>query len=201
MHHDKNVPSPVLVEEYRRQMMAMQRLATVAAPPPETPENSLDENWLDTRFPEPNIAKDKAAITTADTPAVSPPPIAESPFIGYVRIFAFTANEAEPIEGAQVTVGREGILYGNATTDRDGYTPVFPLPTVDPALTLQPGGPQPYIPYTIQVTAAGFRPVIHENVPIYGNHYATQSVALLPLLPGADPNQRQDFVSGGPANL
>lgn len=201
MQHDKNTPSPVLMEEYRRQMMEMQRLATAAAPPPKTPDDSTDENWLDARFPEPDIAKDKAAMATADESVESPPPIAESPFIGYVRIFAFTANEAEPIEGAQVVVSRDATLYGNAVTDRDGYTPVIPLPTVDPALTLQPGGPQPYIPYTIQVTADGFRPVIHENVPIYGNHYATQSVALLPLLPGADSNQRQDFVSGGPANL
>ena len=200
MQAEKNAPSHSLVEEYRRQMLEMSRRA---APPPPSPTAAAEENWLDSRYPEPNIAADKAAIAPARTEEAPPPtpPIAESPFIGYLRIFTFTAEEAEPIEGARVAVTRDGILYGNAATDRDGYTPVIPLPTVNPALTLQPGGPQPYVPYTIQITADGFRPVIHENVPIYGNNYVTQPVALLPLLPGADPEEEQGFISGGPANL
>lgn len=203
MQSDKNAPSPALMEEYRRQLLEMSRRA---APPPPSAATEGD-NWLDSRYPEPNIETDKAAMTSTipeePPPAEEPPapPIAESPFVGYLRVFAFTAGEAEPIEGARVTVSRGDDLYANTATDRDGYTPVIPLPSVDPALTLQPGGPQPYVTYTIQVNADGFRPVIHENVPVYGNNYVTQPAVLLPIVPGDDPDAAQDFVSGGPTNL
>ena len=186
-----NSPSPTLIEEYRRQILEMSRRA--AAPPQE-------ENWLDTRFPEPHIEQDKAAISpiTAESPT---PPVAESSFVGYLRVFVYTADEAEPIPDARVVVSRNGALYANITTDRDGYSPVIALPTVDPALTLQPNSIQPYVTYDIQVNRNGFRPVLHENVPIYGNTYVTQPVVLLPLLPNANDDAMQDFVSGGPANL
>jgi len=212
MQTDKSAPSPALMDEYRRQMMEMHRRAAPLPPPPPPAE----ENWLDSRYPEPHFEQDRAAMVpqAEETPLPEPPappedpeiptpapPIAESPFVGYLRVFTSTSNEAEPIEGALVTVSRGDTLYANSTTNRDGYTPVIPLPSVDPDLTLQPGGPQPYVSYTIRVNAEGFRPVRFENVPIYGNNYVTQPVALLPLLPGADPDAMQDFASGGPANL
>lgn len=186
-----NSPSPTLIEEYRRQIWEMSRRA---APSPQ------EENWLDTRFPEPHIETDKAAIAPVaeESPA---PPIAESPFVGYLRVFVYTADEAEPIADARVVVSRDGTLYANTTTDRDGYSSVIALPTVDPALTLRPNSIQPYVTYDIQVNRDGFRPVLHKNVPIYGNNYVTQPVVLLPLLPNADDDAMQDFVSGGPANL
>ena len=189
MPSPNNAPSPAQMEEYRRQLLEMSRRAI-----------PREENWLDNRFPEPDIEKDKAALAppAEEEPA---PPIAESPFVGYLRVFAYTADEAEPLEGARVTVSRNGTLYANASTDRDGYSPVIALPTVDPALTLQPGTVQPYVAYDIQVNRDGFRSVLHENVPIYGNNYVTQPVALRPLLPNADPDAMQDFISGGPANL
>ena len=202
MHPNLNAPSPSLLEEYRRQMLEMSRRA-VAPPSTPTPEPApKDETWLDTHFPEPNFQQDREAMNPVfieKEPA--PPPITESPFVGYLRVFTFTASEAEPIENARVVVSQNDTLYANTVTDRDGYTPVIPLPTVDPALTLQPGEAQPYIPYTIRIMAEGFRPTTHENVPIYGNAYVTQPVLLLPLLPGADPNATQDFISEGPTNL
>ncbi len=204
MQSDKKIPSPAQMEEYRRQLLELSRRAT----PPLSPPPPAEDNWLDSRFPEPHIEQDKTALPPtaaeeppAETNSTTAPPVEESPFVGYLRIFAFAASEAEPIEGARVVVSRGDTLYANTATNRDGYSPVISLPTVDPALTLQPGASQPYIPYNIQVTAEGFRPVTHDNVPIYGNNYVTQPVVLLPLLPGADPDAMQDFTSGGPANL
>lgn len=201
MEQKKLAPTPQQTEYYRQQMMEMYRSVTPSAP-------IKSDNWLDSLYPTPHFERDRSAMVIADAPPPqtepeSPPtpPIAESPFVGYLRIFAFTGDEAEPISGARVVVTRENIVYANTETNRDGYTPVIPLPSVDPTLTLQPGTIQPYVAYNIQINAPGFTPVIHENVPIYGNNYVTQPVALLPLLPGADPDAMQDFVSGGPANL
>lgn len=138
-----------------------------------------------------------------DTPA--PPEIGPSPYVGYLRVFVFTGQAAEPLQGATVSVTRErgdqNDLYASAVTDIDGFTPVLPLPSVNPELTMRPDIPTPYIAYDIHVNALGFQPVIYENVPIYGNNYVTQSASMLPLIPGQDPNVPRVFRSGAPKNL
>ncbi|MBE6806896.1 MAG: carboxypeptidase regulatory-like domain-containing protein [Ruminococcaceae bacterium] len=199
MEQNKRTPSPELVEQYRRQMLALygqQPSAPVA-----------EENWLDSRFPEPVPERDREAVAlpeppaTPEPPAPEPPPIAETPFVGYLRVFVFTGAKAEPLAETRVTVTRGDTVFANTVTDRDGYTQVIPLPSVNPELTLTPGNTTPYVTYDILVNADGFRPVRHENVPVYGNTYVTQPVSLLPVVPGENPEEMQDFVSGGPTNL
>lgn len=192
------------MEAYRRQMMEMYRQVT-----PSPPAVTAEEDWLDSRYPAPNIERDKEAIAP---PAPPPEPTPEPPptppdttdFVGYLRVFAFTAGGAEPIPDARVIVTRaEGdaqTVFANLTTDRDGYTPVIPLPSVDPALTLRPGVAQPYVTYTVRVTADGFQPVEHRNIPVYGDNYVTQPVAMIPILPNGETGT-QEFTSGGPTNL
>lgn len=198
-----------LIEEYNRQLISTYQQRPKA--PPKPPETS----WLDEHYPLPDIERDRAAMTVAatesaeqvptpdDTP--SPPNIAPSPYVGYLRVFVFTGQSAEPLQGATVSVSREQdeqiTLYATTTTDIDGFTPVLPLPSVDPALTMRPDGPTPYITYDIRVDAIGFQPVIYENVPIYGNNYVTQSASMLPLVPGQNPSIPRVFRSGAPTNL
>ena len=202
MEERKKPPAAEQVERYRQEMLDMYRQKQPAAPP--QPE-SQQGTWLDERYPLPDPVADRVQ-EEAETPAPSEaPPLNESPFVGYLRIFVFTANGAEPLAGARVTVTRPGeggqVLYANAVTDIDGFTPVIPLPTVDPAFSLQPDGPQPFVAYDIRIAADGFRPAVHENVPIYGNNYVTQPVSLVPLLPGEPEEDASLFQSGGPANL
>lgn len=202
MEKEKQSPSPALVEQYRRQMMEL--YGTRPLPSAET-----EENWLDSRFPEPDIERDRMAVPTVAEPAPEPEPEQESApmpppendYIGYLRVFVFTGEWAEPLEGARVVVSRQEQIYANLTTDRDGYTPVIPLPAADPALSQRPGNATPYTSYDIRVQADGFRPAQYGNIPVYGNNYVTQPAALLPLLPGADPEETQQFTSGGPTNL
>ncbi|MBQ9859882.1 MAG: carboxypeptidase regulatory-like domain-containing protein [Clostridia bacterium] len=185
------------IDRYRQEMLTLYRqqaaVAATDSPPAPTPP---------------------AAVPTVETPAptaaeqpqeTTPPPIAESPFVGYVRVYAFTADGAEPLANARVSITRteedEQVLYANTATDADGFTPVVPLPTVDPARSLRPGDEPTFIPYDIRVTAEGFRPVLHNRIPIYGNNYVTLPAALVPLLPGGGNNTTQQFESGGPADL
>ncbi|MBQ7089287.1 MAG: hypothetical protein IJN04_06580 [Clostridia bacterium] len=191
----EKAPDNDRIEQYRRQMLEMYRQAS-----PSSPVDETEENWLDSRYPEPNIEKDKEIVA----PSEAPPP--ETPaFVGYLRVYAFTGGGAEPIAGARAiltrTDGTEQTVYANLLTDTDGFTPVVAVPTVDPALTLQPGTVQPYVAYTVRVTADGFQPVEHRNVPVYGDNYVTQPVAMLPILPGRDADGTQEFTSGGPTNL
>lgn len=205
----KNTPDSSRMDMYRRQMMEMFQNA---APSPISPQ---EDNWLDDRYPEPDIQRDKAVLTTpaempaeptpTPIPSVSPIPTPSPSFVGYLRVFAFSGGGAEPISGARVIItqpeGDAQNIYANLITDRDGFTPVVALPSVDPALTLQPGSTKPYETYTVRVTADGFRPVEHRNVPVYGNNYVTQPAAMIPLLPGGEENDTQEFFSGGPENL
>ena len=191
-------PNENRVDDYRQQMMEMYRQAA-PSPPLDAPE----ENWLDSRYPEPNIVQDTTALAAyvpATEPATDP-----LPYIGYLRIYTFAADGAEPISNARAIVtspnGDSQTIYANLVTDRDGFTPTIALPTVDPALTLQPGTIQPYVAYTIQITADGFQSVEHRNVPIYGDNYVTQPVAMTPIVPGRDATNMQEFSSGGPTNL
>lgn len=203
-----HTPDTHAIETYRRQMMEMYQKAA-PSPAPVTEE----DNWLDSHYPEPNIERDKAAIApppNASMPDSDPvpeptPPTEVADFVGYLRVYAFTGGGAEPIVGARVVVTRPDgdgqRVYANLTTDGDGFTPVIALPSVDPALTLRPGSVQPYVTYAVRVTADGFQPVEHSNIPVYGDNYVTQPVALTPILPGRDADNTQDFTSGGPADL
>ena len=195
---DKPSPDAGIMDSYRQQMLEMYRNAN-PSPEPETAE----ENWLDSRYPLPNIPRDKETIaapsSTDDSPAPSPS------FVGYLRVYAFTGGGAEPIPNARVIVTRptddRQTIFANLTTDADGFTPVIALPSVDPALTLQPSATQPYVTYTIRVTADGFRPAEHRNVPIYGDNYVTQPVAMTPIVIGDTDDSGQIYTSGGPENL
>ena len=191
-------PDNNTIENYRRQMMELYRQST-----PSPTAVPAEENWLDSRYPEPDIERDKAAVAPPQPQPTPPPDTAD--FVGYLRVFAFTGGGAEPIEGARVIVtqptGDTPTIFANLTTDRDGFTPVITLPSVDPALTLRPGVAQPYVTYAVRVTADGFQPVEHRNIPVYGDNYVTQPVAMTPILPGKDADNTQEFTSGGPTNL
>ena len=222
MEQHKKAPAAEAVERYRQQMLEQYRQQTHSP----TAEKSAD-NWLEERFPPPDIQRDRIALTTVaqavnesiateDMPLPEPPDpvnevpepssaLPESPFVGYLRVFTFTGSEAEPIPGARITVTRSGdgerTVYASLQTDRDGLTPVAPLPSVDPALTMRPGSTLPYVAYDILVSREGFVNSLYEQVPVYGNNYVTQPVPLFPLLPGEDPDTVRRFISGGPANL
>lgn len=104
---------------------------------------------------------------------------------GYLQIQVTSAREAEPIQGALVTVTRHNgqgeELYVHTQTDRDGMTAIFPVPAVDSALTLEPGIPSPYTSYNIQVYAPGYFRVLNVNAPVYGGNTALQPVQMIPI--------------------
>lgn len=134
--------------------------------------------------------------------AEKPPEYAS--FEGFLRVFVFTGQEAEPLAGAAVTVtrqeGEREQLYATAVTDRNGQTPLLSLPSVDPAQTLRPGVAKPFVSYDVRVHADGFFTAIYRDIPVYGGSRVTQSAGLYPLIPGADATPLV-FRSGGPADL
>ncbi len=209
-----------LIARYNRELMATYRQQT-----------PLTAQQLDQDFPLPNIDRDRQAMAVAATPVeptpppaptttmppepsppaapdATPPSAETAPYVGNLQIYAFTGSTAEPIEGAQVFVSRDNngdsLLYASTVTDRSGLTPVIPLPSVDPMLSMNPDTAQnnlPYVAYDIQISALGFTPLRFENVPIYGGNSVTQPAAMLPLIAGDNPDLPRVYRSGGPANL
>ncbi len=207
-----------LIARYNRELMTAYRQ-----------QMPLTAQQLDQDYPLPDIERDRQALAVAATPAEPPtaspaeppaepsppaspdatPPSAETaPYVGNLQIYAYTGSTAEPIEGAQVFVSRDNngdsLLYASTVTDRSGLTPVIPLPTVDPMLSMDPETAQnnlPYVAYDIQISALGFTPLRFENVPIYGGNSVTQPAAMLPLIAGDNPDLPRVYRSGGPTNL
>ena len=140
------------------------------------------------------LVDDLAAAESAEEEASSIPESDSWPLLvehpdnmstGYLQIQVTSAREAEPIQGALVTVTRHNgqgeELYVHTQTDRDGMTAIFPVPAVDSALTLEPGIPSPYTSYNIQVYAPGYFRVLNVNAPVYGGNTALQPVQMIPI--------------------
>lgn len=201
---DKEFPLPDIERDRMAMVMAEMPHAEESAPAEQAQIQEQPTPPSDTpQFPYTDEDLNGEVPRGDETPAT--PNIGPSPYVGYLRVFVFTGQAAEPLQGATVSVTRErgdqNDLYATAVTDIDGFTPVLPLPSVNPELTMRPDIPTPYIAYDIRVDALGFQPVIYENVPIYGNNYVTQSASMLPLIPGQDPNVPRVFRSGAPTNL
>ncbi len=183
------------------------------------PERDRQQLAADNRKADPTTEKTQPAFpyTEAQLRGAVPFPLAqpifeskrEKPsevalFEGFLRVFVFTGQEAEPLAGAAVTVtrqeGEKEQLYATAITDRNGQTPFFPLPSVNPEQTLHPGVAKPFVSYDVRVIADGFFTAIYRDIPVYGGSRVTQSAGLYPLIPGADATPLV-FRSGGPADL
>ena len=209
---DEEFPLPDIVKD-RQRLIATPAQGNVSPPPDSAPQPAGTET-----APQPGTLPSPAfPYTDADLHGevpIPPPPVAQTPapaesltpkpFEGYLRVFVFTGQTAEPLPGARITVSRDtdsgSVLYANTVTNRDGLTPVIVLPSVDPAQTMQPGAFQPYVLYSIRVNADGFVTAIYEDIPVYGGNSVTQSAGMYPLIPGAE-NSPLVFRSGGPANL
>ena len=101
---------------------------------------------------------------------------------GFLVVQVTTANSAIPLEGAEVRIlDKSGgnVIY-ELKSDRSGKTPRVSLPTVPRSTSLTAGSATPYTPYHIEVTLAGYGPLIFNNVPIFDGITAIQQADLVP---------------------
>lgn len=122
----------------------------------------------------------------------------------YLLVRVYSARGAIPLEGAVVTISQftdsgEELLH-LTVTDENGFTAKFPLPAANRELSQQPGYPNPFTFYNVQVDVDGFYTIRNENIPLYGGVTSVQSVAMVPL-PEQGQNEIQVFPEYGPTNL
>jgi hypothetical protein len=105
---------------------------------------------------------------------------------GTLIVWAQSASEAIPIEGATVIVrlareNGESDLFRVLTTDESGLTVPIRIETPSPAESLSPGGKKPYSEISTEVTATGFYSVINTGIPIYPGITSIQPVRMIPI--------------------
>lgn len=105
---------------------------------------------------------------------------------GTLIVWAQSASEAIPIEGATVVVrlareNGESDLFRVLTTDESGLTVPIRIETPSPAESLSPGGKKPYSEISTEVTATGFYSVINTGIPIYPGITSIQPVRMIPI--------------------
>lgn len=108
---------------------------------------------------------------------------------GNLIVHVTTARGSIPLEGALVqirnllpeTAPSRGDVLTTRTTNRDGNTPLIPLPAPPRQNTLTPNGGRTYTPYSIDVYLEGYFAQNYWNVPIFDGITAIQPVDMIPL--------------------
>ena len=106
--------------------------------------------------------------------------------LGRIRIRAYAASGAIPIEGVLVKIYgadeyNKDVIY-SLITDVDGVTKEMPLPAPSKYLSTSPGAAEaPYAVYNIELAKAGFYPKRIDNVPIFADTAAILPIEMIPL--------------------
>ena len=105
---------------------------------------------------------------------------------GTLLVKAFTANEAIPIEGANITVrnsesGSPKILYF-VQTDNSGISELLNLPAPNISYSLSPGANTlPYSQYDVIVEKDGYYTKTIKDVPIFSGIGAALPIDMIPI--------------------
>ena len=128
------------------------------------------------------------------SPIQSPPPTVAYPMDGEGSLIfrVTTAKGAIPLENARVTLWdrlpepntNRGNTRGVFSTDRNGRTPVIPLPAPAQALSMAPapqGSPPPFACYDAEVLLEGYTTMTFVCIPVFDGITSLQPADLIPL--------------------
>ena len=117
---------------------------------------------------------------------------------GYLFAELRNSSEAFPIVGAQVKIGdKDGNILYELLTDENGRTETVTLKTLDRALSLDPNyAGHPYIDYTVEAEAPGFRDIIIRGVHILDGETAIQPVSMIPKLASGEDSGKIELDMG-----
>ncbi len=93
-----------------------------------------------------------------------------------------TAQEALPVADVTIYIKAKGterilaVLY----TNTDGITTPFPLPAPEKAISLFPGGENPYSEYSVETRAKGYYTNIIGCVPVFAETTSVQYINMIP---------------------
>ena len=116
---------------------------------------------------------------------------------GTLRVRAYTAKGALPVEGATVRITgaseQNGQIAYSSITDRDGLSDLFtlPAPSVDYSLAPSPAE-LPYAVYNLDISAPGYYSKRINGLTVFSG---INSVQLINMIPGSG-NMAEDYPRG-----
>ena len=104
---------------------------------------------------------------------------------GKIRIRAYTAGGALPIEGATVRImGAEEdnrLISYSLLTDKDGLTEAVELPAPNSSYSLSPNpNEQPYALYDVEITAPGYYSKKINGLSVFSGVESVQLINMIP---------------------
>ncbi len=112
--------------------------------------------------------------------AVSPRE-SDFPDRGTLRIDVTSTIAIQPITDARIRIYNGTSLLEEIRTDSSGQSETLTLQAPPSEYSMEPGQPQPYTQYTIQVEAEGYRPVEIADVEVFPDELSIQPVVMQPL--------------------
>lgn len=104
---------------------------------------------------------------------------------GYVTSRIYTSRGEIPIEGAVVTVIKNGdstpVLLGKRTTDRNGITTPVTVAAPSPTLSENPSEIKPFSEVDVRVDHPGYYTVFIRDAQVFPNRTTIIDTALIPL--------------------
>ena len=102
--------------------------------------------------------------------------------IGRLIVRVRSGDGLIPVEGALVTITRDGKIFAVTTSDSSGNTEIIEIPTPPKSASLTPGMPElPYTRVFIEVDKDSYYSGQYIEVPIFPDVLTVQPVNLLPL--------------------
>lgn len=123
---------------------------------------------------------------------------------GYIRVQAFTAVQALPVQGAQVTFTEtNGDTIAQRTTNLNGQTALVEIETPEKNLSQSPqdNGTRVFSTINIKVTMPMYQTMIFEDVQVFADEISIQNVFLVPLPEYAEPNNQPNTFTVIPQTL
>ncbi len=109
---------------------------------------------------------------------------------GNLAIEVTEAQQRRPIPDARLTLsytGDPGSTIEVLETDESGQSTIADLNAPPLEYSMEPGAPQPYAQYTLQVTAEGYQPMDITGVEVFADETAIQQIRLDPVGGGNQP--------------
>lgn len=159
---------------------------TAYAPSTDDPEETpAEEDELSSRYPEPDLSE------LGDMPEnTSPPQYVNEESLGkatgYILVNVRTADEASPVEGAEVlvtaVVDGARMILASGLTDPSGTTRKMSVPVPDAGLSQSPSPEsRPYNLFDVSVSAAGFFNARSVDVPVFAGITSVQNFSMIPV--------------------
>lgn len=147
--------------------------------------HSDESSDFEKRYPDPDISE-LGDVSEGTAPPIYANEDSLGGAAGYILVNVRTADEASPVEGAEVlvtaVVDGARMIIASGITDPSGTTRKMEVPVPDVEHSLRPGSPErPYNLFDVSVSAEGFFNARSVDVPVFAGITSVQNFSMIPV--------------------